>query len=146
MRTIGFITALSGIALLTACASTTPASQINENNVQITGFSKADEASLKDQLTQELKRELAKINTPVAITNITSTQELTRNADGKTHQVLVVKTADGKTYHSRPISTPLSAEQKARLSKLKGATLRGVIAIQDRPNEYFFSVIENPVY
>ena len=48
MKTIGLITALSGIALLTACASTTPASQINENNVQITGFSKADEASLKD--------------------------------------------------------------------------------------------------
>ncbi|WP_158580344.1 hypothetical protein [Moraxella bovoculi] len=41
---------------------------------------------------------------------------------------------------------PLSAEQKARLSKLKGATLRGVIAIQDRPNEYFFSVVENLIY
>lgn len=41
---------------------------------------------------------------------------------------------------------PLSAEQKARLSKLKDATLRGVIAIQDRPNEYFFSVVENLIY
>ncbi|WP_435938564.1 hypothetical protein ACSF85_07780 [Moraxella bovoculi] len=41
---------------------------------------------------------------------------------------------------------PLSTEQKARLSKLKDATLRGVIAIQDRPNEYFFSLIENLIY
>ncbi|WP_435938563.1 hypothetical protein ACSF85_07775 [Moraxella bovoculi] len=30
MRTIGLITTLPGVALLTACASNTPASQINE--------------------------------------------------------------------------------------------------------------------
>ncbi|AKG16292.2 hypothetical protein [Moraxella bovoculi] len=106
MRTIGLITTLSGVALLTACASTTPASQINETTFKSPALARLMKQAQKNQLTQGLKRELAKINTQVAITNITSAQELTRNADGKTHQVLMVKTADGKTYHPRPISTP----------------------------------------
>lgn len=106
---------------------------------QTNAVSEADQAAKAP--SQELTPDAAKAGSSVQVDNIVSLNESTETIQGKKVTVIALKAADGKTYSIHQ-EAPLTDMQREKLKNIKSATLHGVTPIDNRPNEFLFSGLE----
>lgn len=95
------------------------------------------------QLTQNIARQLTKLNNEIHVPNIlyVSTQHMM--IEDTPYTLLSLHTTDQRVYRTRVETAKLNQATIERLKALKGATLIGILPIDNYPQQYFFRNYRN---
>lgn len=142
-------------AVLSACGATDPkpvqptqltTSASPQIIIENENLSDADKARLQGQLANAMNREVARLNTPTTITNISRVHDYEQVVDGKTYLFIDFYTADGKMYRTRQTPDKVTQAQRQKLRQLKGATFNTVVPISGNSNHFFVAGLTKPVF
>lgn len=138
--------AVSSVLGLTACSTVSYLDQKIDNTINRakTAVTPVQEAPIV--LTQNIANQLKNLNNEVVVKNILYVSQDSATLDGKTYTLLRLHTTDNKVYHTRVESSKITTAHFEQLKKLKGATFIGVIAVPNKPYQYFFKNFKDIKY